>query len=113
MLDRRKGDTIITEKRAEELSRPRAATPRLSERERKRLEQQQTQAAALTVTDAAPLAANNPTAGIESAGIGSRAIEWGQTVGVGSGKRVEVTRADGEKVTVRVVVPTLGLPAAN
>jgi hypothetical protein len=113
MLDRRKGDTIISEKRAEELSRPRALTPRPSERERKRLEQQQAQTSTLAASEVPPLAVNNPTAGVESSGIGSRAIEWGQTVGTGSGKRIEVTRADGEKKTVRVVVPTLGLPATN
>jgi hypothetical protein len=113
MLDRRKGDIIITEKRAEELSRPRTGAPRISEREKRRLEQEQAKTAALAVSEPQSIQAYNPTAGQESSGIGQQTINWGKTVGIDSGKRVEVTRSDGEKKTVRVVVPTLGVPTAN
>jgi hypothetical protein len=112
MLERRRGDMIVSEAKARELSQPRG--PRaLSQREQRRLDEdrakelarQQAAAAAFTPAGqtAAPVEAN-PVAGQESAGIGS--IAWGSTVGIDTGRKVEVTASDGEKKLVRVVVPS-------
>jgi Protein of unknown function (DUF2865) len=111
MLDRRRGDVIVTEKRAEEMSRPRLDPRARREDERTRRQQ----AAAPAAADAADAAAakaleeagrNAPTAGVESSGIGPRSLDGG-LVGAHQGERRELVNSSGEKRTVRIVAPTL------
>jgi Protein of unknown function (DUF2865) len=112
MLERRRGDLIVSEAKARELSQPRG--PRqLSQREQRRLDEEQAKemarqqaaaAAAAPAGQTAQATEANPVASQDSAGIGS--IAWGSTVGVDTGRKVEVTARDGEKKLVRVVVPS-------
>ncbi len=117
MLERRRGDVIVTEKRAEELSRPRTAaeTPR-NRREEERLRRQQATAPTAPASDVAAEAAaaaaleaagrSAPTASTDSSGIGPRNLGAG-TVGANQGERREIVNAAGEKRTVRIVAPAI------
>jgi Protein of unknown function (DUF2865) len=95
MLDRQRGDVIVTQAKADELSKPRGiATPR----------KQKNAPVAQT-----PIVASEaiPTAGTESSGIGSQDTAGGDTLGQGLGLRRDVTGANGEKKSIRIVAPNL------
>jgi hypothetical protein len=95
MLDRQRGDLIVTQAKADELSKPRGiATPRKQKN---------------APADQAPVAAteNIPTAGTESSGIGSQDTVGGDTLRQGLGLRRDVTGSNGEKKTIRIVAPNL------
>ncbi len=112
MLDRRRGDVIVTEQRAAEMSRvrPTAQSRREAERRERPTEQAPTAPAAEAAADAAAVRAleasgrNAPTAGTESAGIGPNGLATG-TVSTGQGERRVVTNSAGEQRTVRIVAP--------
>ncbi len=118
MLERRRGDVIVTEQRAEEMSRPRVdrAAEQRARREEERLRRQQAtapvappsdvaaEAAAARALDAAGRAA--PTASTESSGIGPSNLGTG-LVGANQGERREVVNSAGEKRTVRIVAPQI------
>lgn len=104
MLEQRRGDVIVTEQRAAEMSRPRADTRR----------QAQQPAGARPPAPAAPQeeetpmpSENSPTASTESAGVGPQVIEGERTVQQGDGLRRESTSTTGERRAVRIVAPNL------
>jgi Protein of unknown function (DUF2865) len=95
MLDRQRGDLIVTQAKADELSKPRGiATPR----------KQKNVPAAQTPTATPEII---PTAGTESSGIGSQDAVGSDTLGQGLGLRRDVTGANGEKKSIRIVAPNL------
>ncbi len=118
MLDRRRGDVIVTEQRAAEMSRPRVdrTTEQRTRREEERLRRQQAIAPVAPASDVAAEAAaaraldaagrNAPTASTESAGIGPSNLGTG-LVNANQGERREVTNSLGEKRTVRIVAPQI------
>jgi hypothetical protein len=112
MIDRRRGDILVTAQRAEEMSRPRAPDAR-QRRTEEQLRQRTTaalqQAAAQDAAEQRAIDQQGrqaPTAGTESSGIAGGAAE-GRTLGAGQGERREITTPDGERRTVRVVAPGL------
>lgn len=119
MLAQRKGDVIVTQQRADELSRPREArkTERekteLDKAEREKAERKRTpetranEAIAATAQEPSASTASTPTSGQESAGIGPQAIAGSGTVGTEQGQTRKLTTADGETRTVRIVAPAL------
>lgn len=99
MLDAKRGDLIVTAAKAEELSKPRLATPRRGK-----------QPPVPAVAAAAPAAVSVeavPTAGTESAGIGPQNAGSGDTLRQGGGTQREITGPNGEKKTIRIVAPNL------
>ncbi len=106
MLDRRRGDVIVSEKRAAELSQP---------RQDNRAETRRRQQAKVDVppVDELPMnSTNSPTASNDSAGVGPQGAGVGPTLRQGLGVLREVQTADGEKRTVRVVAPGIAPQAA-
>jgi hypothetical protein len=119
LLDRRRGDVIVTEQRAEEMSRARTAprTRREAERQLKAQADVAPQAPAAEIAaDAAAARAleaagrSAPTASTESSGIGPRSLGSG-TVTATQGERRTVTNSAGETRTVRIVAPALTPPS--
>ncbi|MCX7326015.1 MAG: DUF2865 domain-containing protein [Hyphomicrobiales bacterium] len=120
MLDRRRGDVLVSEQRAAEMSRPRTETPaqatQRTRREEERLRRQQAVAPQAPASDVAAEEAarraideagrNAPTAGTASAGIGPSNLGTG-TVAANQGERRELTSPSGEKRMVRIVAPNL------
>jgi hypothetical protein len=114
MLDRRRGDVMVTEQRAAEMSRarPTQQSRRETERRGRSAEQPPAAPAAEQAADAAAARAldasgrSAPTASTESAGIGPSGLNAG-TVATGQGERRVVTNSAGEKRTVRIVAPAL------
>jgi hypothetical protein len=104
MIERRKGDVIVSAQRAEELSKPRET--RRTERERKRTPESRATDAANAVNEPSATASSTPTSGTESAGIGPKTVDTG-TVGVDQGQTRKLTTADGETRTVRIVAPAV------
>jgi hypothetical protein len=110
MIERRRGDILVSEQRAEELSRPRVNA--VDQRAEARRRQQQAAIAAVTAEDNADARAieqagrTAPTAGTDSAGIAAGTVS-GATVGPNQGERREITTPSGEKRTVRIVAPAL------
>jgi hypothetical protein len=104
LLDKRKGDVIVTEQRAAELSRPRAERPDPKKRGAAPPPQP---AAAAQVPDEKPMPSeNSPTAGTESAGVGPQSVGE-EVLDRGDGLRRETRSVTGEKRTVRIVAPNL------
>jgi hypothetical protein len=108
MLDQRRGDIIVTEQKAEELSRPKAAPPLTAAQQR----EQDRRLASRRVNDAAEAqaaaeaGAAAPTASGEPSGIG-RAIETARVIGRAEGERREIAGPDGAKRTIRVIATTV------
>jgi hypothetical protein len=101
MLDRRRGDIIVTAQKAEELSRPKITTAQLKLRDRKAVETKIDDDAEAQAAAAAGAAA--PTAGGESAGIGPRTIVSNRTIPRTEGEKHQLVAADGSKRVVRVI----------
>lgn len=104
LLDKRKGDVIVTEQRAAELSRPkpdpkrRTATPAPA----------QQQPILPDAADDKPMPSeNSPTSGTESAGMGPQSVEPEKVVQQGDGVKKESRSVTGERRTVRIVAPNL------
>lgn len=114
MIDRRRGDIIVNERRAAEMSRANQQQVRALEQARQRQEaalrtEAANDAAQQQAVDAQGRAA--PTAGTETAGINTGAV-GAAVVGANQGERREVTTPAGERRTVRVVAPHLA-PSTN
>jgi hypothetical protein len=113
LLDRRKGDILVTEAKAEELSRakapePKKADPRKPDPRQGRNARKPEPAATATTADPAiaqqaAIGAQAPTASQESSGIGPRNLPTQSVVGKNAGETREVVTADGEKRVVRVI----------
>lgn len=104
LLDKRKGDVIVTEQRAAELSRPRAerADPR-----RRGAAPVVQPAAVPAIPDETPMPSeNSPTSGTESAGVGPQSVGE-RVLDRGDGLKRETQSVTGEKRTVRIVAPNL------
>lgn len=110
LLDKRKGDIIVTEQRAAELSRPREQRQdqRGDGRRRGATQPPAVQPAAIPVQpDETPMPSeNSPTAGSESAGVGPQSVEE-KVLDKGDGLKSETRSVTGEKRTVRIVAPNL------
>lgn len=104
LLDKRKGDVIVTEQRAAELSRPKADP---KQRRAGQKESAPAAAAAPIPPDEAPMPSeNSPTAGTESAGVGPETV--GERVRDRSeGVKSQTQSVTGERRTVRIVAPNL------
>jgi hypothetical protein len=123
MIERRRGDILVTAAKAEELSRPRP------DRRRTREARRAPPATAIPVAArAAPVdvdatgsvagaetaesrreaaeADKDPTASRDSAGIGPKTIEGERVLGVGEGATREVAGAEGRR-RVRIVAPNI------
>lgn len=116
LLERRKGDIIVTEQRAEEMSRPKPdRNPRNRRAEAKTPDakpQPGSEGPAPTELQAAPgdepeAAANLPTAGTESAGVGPQRIDGQETLDKDDGLKRESRSVTGERRTVRIVAPSI------
>ncbi|HEY5794806.1 MAG TPA: DUF2865 domain-containing protein [Bosea sp. (in: a-proteobacteria)] len=105
LLDKRKGDVIVTEQRAAELSRPReAAKP---DPKRRGAAPAPQPAAVPEVPDEKPMSSeNSPTAGTESAGVGPSTVGE-RVLDKGDGLKRETRSVTGERRTVRIVAPNL------
>ena len=119
LLERRRGDVLVTEQRAEEMSRART-TPRTRREVERQLRAQADVApqapASEVAADAAAARAleamgrSAPTASTESSGIGPSSLGTG-TVSANQGERRVVTNSAGETRTVRIVAPALTPPS--
>lgn len=104
LLDKRKGDVILTEQRAAELSRPREAKP---DPKRRGAAVPAKPAVVQEVPEDKPMPSeNSPTAGTESAGVGPRSVGE-RVLDTRDGLRRETQSATGERRTVRIVAPNL------
>ncbi|AMJ59331.1 hypothetical protein AXW83_02560 [Bosea sp. PAMC 26642] len=113
LLDKRKGDIIVTEQRAAELSRPRVDPKADPKRKGAAPAPAPTPAAAAAASpppelpDEKPLPSeNSPTSGTESAGVGPRTVGE-RVLDKGDGLTRETRSVTGEKRTVRIVAPNL------
>jgi len=102
LLDKRKGDVILSEQRAAELSRPKA------DPKRKGAATAQPAAAPIpAIPDEKPMPSeDSPTAGTESAGVGP-VIVGEKVLDKKDGLKSESGSATGERRTVRIVAPNL------
>lgn len=111
LLDKRKGDVIVTEQRAAELSRPKATEPARPKDAkpdpRRRGAAPAPQPAAVEIPDEKPMPSeNSPTAGTESAGVGPATVGE-RVLDKGDGLKRETQSVTGERRTVRIVAPNL------
>jgi Protein of unknown function (DUF2865) len=102
MLDRQRGDIVVTAQKADELSRPKQAQPSTRERDRKAAAKPANDAA-----DAVDTGANAPTASRESSGIGPQSIESSRVVGRTEGPTREVIDSSGNKRSIRIIGPNV------
>jgi hypothetical protein len=118
MIERRRGDIIVTAQKAEELSRAKTTATiavketKASKAEAAKLEEQKRKAA-LAEAEAASMAstaAAAPTASTESAGIGPQKIENEKVIGRNDGAKSVVTNEDGSRRQIRIVAPELIAP---
>lgn len=101
LLDKRKGDVILTEQRAAELSRPKP------DPKRKAATPQPAPAATPEAADEKPMPSeNSPTAGTESAGVGPD-IVGEKVLDRQDGLKSESRSVTGERRSVRIVAPNL------
>ena len=106
LLDKRKGDIIVTEQRAAELSRPKEVKP--DPKRRGAAPAPAVQPAAVpAIPDEQPMPSeNSPTAGTESAGVGPSSVGE-RVLDKGDGLKRETRSVTGERRTVRIVAPNL------
>jgi hypothetical protein len=110
LLDRRKGDMIVTAEKAEELSRPKVVADKKDKNGKTaKGKDAKTKAADDTDTDAEKAIDQSsvPTAGQESAGIGPQTITEDKTVTQREGQYREIVGPDGKKEKIRVVAPNI------
>ena len=105
LLDKRKGDVIVTEQRAAELSRPKEARPDPKRRGAAAPAVQPAAAPALPEEKPMP-SENSPTSGTESAGVGPASVGE-RVLDKGDGLKRESQSVTGERRTVRIVAPNL------
>lgn len=105
LLDKRKGDIIVTEQRAAELSRPKLAAPKPDPKDAKRRGAPQPAVAEQAEEKPMP-SENSPTAGTESAGVGPATVGE-RVLDKGDGLKSETRSVTGERRTVRIVAPNL------
>lgn len=105
LLDKRKGDVIVTEQRAAELSRPKEARP--DPKRRGAVAPAVQPAAAPALPEEKPMPSeNSPTSGTESAGVGPASVGE-RVLDKGDGLKRESQSVTGERRTVRIVAPNL------
>jgi hypothetical protein len=109
LLDKRKGDIIVTQQRADELSRPRVVDPKRADPKRRGAAPAPAPVPEPTISEAddKPMPSeNSPTSGTESAGVGPDTV--GERVrDKGEGVKSETRSVTGERRTVRIVAPNL------
>lgn len=108
LLDKRKGDVIVTEQRAAELSRPKEPKADPKRRGAAPAPAPGAQPAGiLEIPDEKPMPSeNSPTAGTESAGVGPSSVGE-RVLDKGDGLKRETRSVTGERRTVRIVAPNL------
>lgn len=105
LLDKRRGDVIVTEQRAAELSRPKEAKP--DPKRRGAAAPAVQPAAAPAIPEEKPMPSeNSPTSGTESAGVGPASVGE-RVLDKGDGLKRESQSVTGERRTVRIVAPNL------
>ncbi|MGO4285346.1 DUF2865 domain-containing protein [Bosea sp. TAB14] len=103
LLDKRKGDVIVTEQRAAELSRPKPDPKRRGAPEAVK----PTPASLPDAPDEKPMPSeNSPTSGTESAGVGPDIVDE-KVLDKRDGLKSESRSVTGERRTVRIVAPNL------
>jgi hypothetical protein len=103
LLDKRKGDVIVTEQRAAELSRPKPDPKRRGAAP----EPAATPAPIPDIPDEKPLPSeNSPTSGTESAGVGPDTVGE-KVLDKADGLKSESRSVTGERRAVRIVAPNL------
>ncbi|WP_181832745.1 DUF2865 domain-containing protein [Bosea caraganae] len=106
LLDKRKGDIIVTEQRSLEMSRPKA-DPKADARRKGQAPAPVPTSVAADPSDEPMPSLNSPTSGTESAGMGPQAVEPDKTLQQGDGLKKETKSVTGERRTVRIVAPNL------
>lgn len=108
LLDKRKGDVIVTEQRAAELSRPKTLDPKADPKRRGAAAQPApAPAPAATAADEKPMPSeDSPTSGTESAGVGP-VIVGEKVLDKKDGLKSESRSVTGERRAVRIVAPNL------
>lgn len=107
LLEKRKGDIIVTEQRSLEMSRPKPDPKADPKADAKRKGQTAPAPAAADPADVPMPSENSPTSGTESAGMGPQTVEPDKTVQQGTGVKKESQSVTGERRTVRIVAPNL------
>lgn len=114
LLEKRKGDIIVTEQRSLEMSRPKVdpkadakADPKADPKRRPQTPAPVPTSASADPTDVPMPSENSPTSGTESAGMGPQTVEPDKTVQQGDGLKKESKSVTGERRTVRIVAPNL------
>ncbi len=107
LLDKRKGDILVTEQRAEELSRPKPARPDPKRKGAAAAAAAQPAVIPGSAEDQPLPSENSPTAGTESAGVGPQSVEGQQVLQKDDGLKRESRSVTGERRTVRIVAPNL------
>ncbi len=111
LLDKRKGDVIVTEQRAAELSRPKEAKP--DPKRRGAATPAVQPAATPAIPEEKPMPSeNSPTSGTESAGVGPASVGE-RVLDKGDGLKRESQSVTGERRTVRIVAPNLAPNLGN
>lgn len=111
LLDKRKGDVIVTEQRAAELSRPKEAKP--DPKRRGAAAPAVQPAATPAIPEEKPMPSeNSPTSGTESAGVGPASVGE-RVLDKGDGLKRESQSVTGERRTVRIVAPNLAPNLGN
>ena len=114
MIERKRGDILVTAQKADELSRAKDPTKEAARKDEPKRGRERTAKTAEDAEqqEAADAGAAAPTAGTDSSGIGPQAIGNETVLGRGDGQTREVTTDTGAKRRVRVVAPTL-IPPPN
>ncbi|MDX3810535.1 MAG: hypothetical protein QHC89_29620, partial [Bosea sp. (in: a-proteobacteria)] len=103
LLDKRKGDVIVTEQRAAELSRPKADPKKRGAA----AQPAPAAAAAPAIPEEKPMPSeDSPTSGTESAGVGPDTIGE-KVLDKKDGLKSESRSVTGERRAVRIVAPNL------
>lgn len=108
LLDKRKGDVIVTEQRAAELSRPKSVDPKADPKRRAAAAQPApAPAPAPALPEEKPMPSeDSPTSGTESAGVGPDTVGE-KVLDRKDGLKTESRSVTGERRAVRIVAPNL------
>ena len=106
MLNKRKGDIVVTAEKSKEMARPKETPAQKGKRTAEEAQIEAETKAAASSGEAAP------TASSESSGIG-QSIEDTKVVDEEEGPRETVTDEHGDKKTIRIIAPNIIPPPPN
>jgi len=108
MLDKQRGDILVTAEKAEELSRPKPIpAPTARGKDKRSAAKKPDETSEADAQAAADAGAAAPTASRESSGIGPQSIESSRVLSRAEGAKRELTDNSGSKRTVRIVAPNI------